>query len=48
MSRLEFIIIIIIIIVNMNTENYYQDIGARGSVVGWGTMIQAGRSPLDF
>jgi hypothetical protein len=22
-------------------------LGARGSVVGWGTMLQAGRSPVD-
>jgi hypothetical protein len=24
-----------------------EDLGARGSVVGWGTMLQAGRSPVQ-
>jgi hypothetical protein len=31
-----------------NSELYYNDFGARGSVVGWGTMLQAGRSRDQF
>jgi hypothetical protein len=27
-------------------DNIHEYMGARGSVVGWGTMLQAGRSPV--